>query len=231
MNQKKFDLEKEEDVGISKILDSGLEEAFLRDGSNRVLPGGYLFFDTETTGLPRRWNAPQSDFDNWPRIVQIAWVFYGLDGKEISQSNFIIRPEGFSIPREASLIHGITTERAVREGVSLAGALASFGQAIDQAECIVAHNISFDEMVVGAEFLRNNIPNNIASKRMICTKEVSTNFCAIPRVNGFGGYKWPKLSELHVKLFGAEFEDSHSAFNDVRATARCFWEMRRRGII
>ena len=36
----------------------------------------YLFFDTETTGLPKRWNAPVTDLENWPRLVQLAWIMY-----------------------------------------------------------------------------------------------------------------------------------------------------------
>ena len=32
----------------------------------------YLFFDTETTGLPRNYKAPSSDTRNWPRLVQLA---------------------------------------------------------------------------------------------------------------------------------------------------------------
>ncbi len=36
----------------------------------------YLIFDTETTGLPRRWDAPLTDSDNWPRAVQIAWQLH-----------------------------------------------------------------------------------------------------------------------------------------------------------
>ena len=31
----------------------------------------YLIFDTETTGLPKNWKAPLTDFDNWPRMVQL----------------------------------------------------------------------------------------------------------------------------------------------------------------
>ena len=61
--------------------------------------------------------------------------------------------------------------------------------------------------------------------------EISTNFCAIPSTNGYGGYKWPKLSELHMKLFGTQFEDSHNAMADVEATAKCFWEMKRLQVI
>jgi len=34
----------------------------------------YLFFDTETTGLPKNWKAPIEDLNNWPRLVQLAWL-------------------------------------------------------------------------------------------------------------------------------------------------------------
>jgi len=196
--------------------------------TNKLI-GTYLFFDTETTGLPRKWNAPVNDLDNWPRLVQIAWVLY-KDGIKISSYDLIIKPENFIIPTEASNIHGITTELAVSKGVSLQTALDEFDSLIKQADFLIAHNISFDEMIIGAEFLRKNMHNSLISKKKICTKEMATNFCAIPSANGFGGFKWPKLSELHVKLFGTEFNNSHNAVADVEATAKCFWEMKKLGI-
>ena len=71
----------------------------------------YLFFDTETTGLPKRYNAPMDDLDNWPRLVQVAWILFDEEGKEIVSNSYIVRPEGFIIPKESSLIHGITHMR------------------------------------------------------------------------------------------------------------------------
>ncbi|MEI7596759.1 MAG: hypothetical protein WCK02_13495 [Bacteroidota bacterium] len=56
----------------------------------------------------------------------------------------------------------------------------------------------------------------------------STNYCRIP---GPYGFKWPKLSELHVKLFGVDFEEAHNAAADINATAKCFWAMREKGLI
>jgi len=188
-----------------------------------------LFFDTETTGLPRNWQSSASDLENWPRLVQIAWVLYE-NGVEASSRDFIIKPEGFSIPIDASNIHGITTERAEREGASLQLVLNEFQDLVARADFLVAHNISFDEKIVGAEFLRKNMPNDLVSKKTICTKEISTNFCAIPSVHGRSGYKWPKLSELHLKLFGAELVDFHNALADVNAVVKCFWELKKRGI-
>jgi len=140
----------------------------------------YLFFDTETTGLPKNWKAPITDFDNWPRLVQLAYLHYDSNGNKISEGDFIIKPEGFTIPVSASKIHGITTRRALEEGQKLATVLQHFNSLVVQADFLVAHNISFDEKIVGAEFLRNNMPNSIESKNKICTMEKTTNFCAIP---------------------------------------------------
>ena len=57
----------------------------------------------------------------------------------------------------------------------------------------------------------------------------STNYCAIPGF--YGNYKWPTLDELHRKLFNTGFEDAHDASVDINATAKCFWELKRRGVI
>jgi DNA polymerase-3 subunit epsilon len=188
----------------------------------------YLFFDTETTGLPRNWKAPVSDLNNWPRLVQLAYLYYDSIGNKISGGDFIIKPEGFTIPTDASRIHGISTERALREGQPIVTILQHFNSLIAQATFLVAHNMSFDEKIVGSEFLRNGLQNSIESKKKICTMESTTNFCAIA---GPYGYKWPKLSELHYKLFRTGFNEAHNAAVDISATAKCFWELKRLGII
>jgi len=41
----------------------------------------YLIFDTETTGLPRNYKAPVTDGDNWPRLVQLAFLEYNSDAE------------------------------------------------------------------------------------------------------------------------------------------------------
>ncbi|HBF88445.1 MAG TPA: 3'-5' exonuclease [Bacteroidales bacterium] len=188
----------------------------------------YLFFDTETTGLPKSWKAPVTDLNNWPRLVQLAFLLYDINGNKITEGDFIIKPEGFTIPADASKIHGISTQKALEEGHKLYTVLEQFQALINESEFLVAHNISFDEKIVGAEFLRNNMPDIDAKKRKICTMQSSTNFCAI---NGLYGYKWPKLSELHYKLFKTDFEEAHNASVDISVTAKCFWELKRLGKI
>ena len=188
----------------------------------------YLFFDTETTGLPRNWKAPVTDLANWPRMIQLAYLLSDAEGNKISGGDFIIKPEGFTIPAEAERIHGISTERAIKEGRELRPVLLDFQAAIDRAEYLVAHNMSFDEKIVGAEFLRNTMPNSLPAKKKVCTMQTATDYCALP---GPYGYKWPKLTELHGKLFRQGFEEAHNAAADVGAMIKCFWELKRLGVI
>ena len=188
----------------------------------------YVIFDTETTGIPRSWRAPVTDLDNWPRMVQLAWHLYDKDGTKLEENDLIIKPEGFSIPEDVARIHKITTERALSEGVPLSHALLKFENSLSRADFIVAHNINFDEMVLGAEYLRVHNVNKLDGKGRICTMQSSTEYCEI---TGPYGYKWPRLVELHQKLFDAGFDNAHNASADVAVTAKCFWELKKLGVV
>ena len=100
----------------------------------------FLFFDTETTGLPRSWQAPVSDLNNWPRMVQLAFLAYDKAGNRLAQEDFIIRPDGYIIPPDASAIHGISQARALAGGSALSDVLARFSQYLERAEGLIAHN-------------------------------------------------------------------------------------------
>jgi len=88
----------------------------------------YLVFDTETTGLPRSKSAPLTDFDNWPRLVQLAWQLHDHSGKLLSQGNYIVKPVGFTIPFNAEKSNGISTQRALDTGNDLREVLDIFTQ-------------------------------------------------------------------------------------------------------
>ena len=190
----------------------------------------YLIYDTETTGLPKNFSAPVSDSDNWPRLVQIAWQLHNDMGELIEVKNFIVRPEGFTIPYNAEKIHGISTKRALEQGVDLSFVLKEFNKSISKSNFIVGHNISFDINIMGAEFYRTQIETSLMNEKTIDTKDVSTDFCAIPGGRG-GKFKWPTLTELHIKLFDEGFNEAHNASADVEATTRCFLELIRLNVI
>jgi len=189
----------------------------------------YLIFDTETTGLPRSWSAPYTATDNWPRLVQIAWFLLDENHQTLESVNRIVRPNGFTIPADATRVHGITTAIATERGWPLESVLSDFDSAIQRASVVVAHNIEFDSKVVGAEYVRMGRPSPFGRKRKVCTMRDSTDYCGIP--GGPRGAKWPTLEELHFTLFRKPFKDAHEAGVDVAACTRCFVELVNRGVI
>lgn len=195
-----------------------------------------LFFDTETTGLPVNFNAPYTDTENWPRLVQLAWQRYSGEVL-IAESVAVIYPNGFEIPEAASRIHGITMEQALL-GTKINFALHGIERALNKVELVVCHNYWFDFPIVAAEMHRVGM---VAAVEVLektpwcCTKESGTDLCKIPKLTGYyknsNKYKWPSLDELHQFLFNepiAGREQFHDALTDVRATARCYFEMQRR---
>jgi len=190
----------------------------------------FIIYDTETTGLPKNYNAPLTDFENWPRLVQLAWQIHDEKGKLLEVKNFLVKPEGFEIPYGSEKIHGISTERAIAEGEDLMFVLNEFNEALAKVNTVSGHNIEFDNNIMGCEFLRKDVKTTLFEKNIVDTKEVSTEFCALPGGRG-GKFKWPTLSELHKKLFESDFDEAHNAAADVQATARCFLELIRIGVI
>jgi len=185
-----------------------------------------LFLDTETTGLPINWKAP---YDQWPRMVSLAFSL--VRGDEIlGQNEYIIKPDGYEIPLEASNIHGITTEEAQAKGQDLHLVLIKLEVMLQLADLVVFHYASFDTGIISGEQIRAGwkpeelIHNN---PKIFCTKEKSTTILKIPIGRG-GAWKWPSLAEL-CKFCGVENTGAHNALNDVIATKECYFYMVKQG--
>lgn len=186
-----------------------------------------LFFDTETTGVPKNYKASYMDTENWPRLVQLGVIFY-VDGDETASSEMIVRPDGFIISEEVSKIHGITQEKALVSGYFIEDVLASFSSLLWEADLLVGHNLNYDLNVLGSEFYRSTKMNPLAGKATYDTMQKSTNLLKLP--GKFGNYKWPKLQELYQFLFNEPLAQTHTALDDIRQTAKCYFELQRRGV-
>ena len=190
----------------------------------------FLIFDTETTGLPKRYNAPLSDTDNWPRCVQIAWQLHDAMGNLLEHDDFLVVPEGFDIPYDSERIHGISTELARVQGKPLREVSEKFLEVLSKTTYIVGQNIDFDINIMGCELYRLGLPNPLVSMPVLdtCT-ETTAQLCQLPGGRG-GKFKLPTLTELHEYLFQEPFAEAHNASADVEATARCFLELLRQGV-
>jgi DNA polymerase-3 subunit alpha len=185
----------------------------------------YLIFDTETTGLPRNWNAPITDTENWPRCIQIAWQLHDDFGNLLENQDYLITPDGFNIPYDAERIHGISTELAIEKGISLKEVLEKFNLALSKSQFVVGQNVGFDVNIMGCEFHRLGMENVLQHMPVLdtCT-EVTADLLRLPGGRN-GRYKLPNLTELHQYLFGEPFSEAHNATADVEATTRCFLQL------
>ena len=191
----------------------------------------YLIFDTETTGLPKKWNAPVTDSDNWPRCIQLAWQLHDDNGKLINNKSFLIKPVDYDIPYESEKVHGISTELAKQDGVDLSDVIDKFLFDLDKAKYLVGHNVKFDINIIAAELYRLGIVSKFSDLKVIdtCT-ETTANLCKI-KGGRAGKFKYPTLIELYDFLFNDSFDQAHNASADVEATARSFLELIRSNIL
>ena len=220
-----------------KLYDKLDEAQFMRKEIMRIRhnaekylnkPDLFFFFDTETTGLPKDYHAPASDVDNWPHIVQLAWVITDGANNIISKKNYIIIPYRFQIPAESTKIHGITDSYAREHGILIDRALYLFERDLQMCKYVVGHNLDFDKNVVSAECYRSDMEVDWSNYCSICTMKKSVDICRIP---GFYGYKYPKLNELYYTLFKRNMDNAHDALSDISATIECFWELKKKGVI
>lgn len=181
----------------------------------------YLFLDVETNGLPKNYKDSIYNSKNWPQLLQIEYIAYDKLGNRLLDSKLIVKPIGFTISDESTIIHKITQEKANNEGIEIVDLLNKFSSILLMSKHIVGHNIEFIVNIIASEFYRNNFNYSIITEKdTICTMKESVDYCKIKSSNG---YKWPKLEELYISLFNENYRDSYSAIN---ATARSFWELK-----
>ena len=153
------------------------------------------------------------------------------EGRVLIERSFILKPEGFEIPSAVAKIHGISQEIALANGVSRAPVFREYLQTVAKSTGIVAHNSDFDMGFVHSECDRLGLIPYIDSLPIECTMRSSTAFCQLAHPNGRRGFKWPKLEELHYKLFKTSFSGAHNALVDVQITMKCYFELKRLGVM
>lgn len=196
-----------------------------------------LFFDTETTGL---FCKDYNDLKNMPHLIQLGYAAYKDKGsgfvlaKEVST---LVNPFGgeFKISQDAFNAHGISTEEVLEKGISTDIVMQPFLRAVEWADLVVCHNVWFDKTLALCEvarlqnaFGKDVVVNHLLSAKIFCTMKFMTDIMKLEKTGKaayYGGFKFPKLEETHQFLFNEGFDGAHDAISDVRATARCFFEI------
>ena len=204
-----------------------------------------LVFDTETTGLPKSKIINPEALQLWPHIVQFSYIIYDTVLNDIVESSdsIIKMPENVIIPEESIKFHGITDEISLLKGVEIDAILNEFFYHLRNVDELIGHNVSFDINMVKVELLRLIYSDNFQNekkeykynlhflnnfKNISCTLQDSIELCNIKALTKYGKeyLKYPKLVELHYKLFEMTPNNLHNSFNDILVTLRCFMKMK-----
>jgi len=187
-----------------------------------------LFFDTETTGLPKKRGVSALDDSSvWPDLVSISWQLYD-DREMVRKESHIIKPEGFKIPDESVRFHGITTELAEVHGKPLNEILIQFAEDVILSDRIVAHNLEFDKNVIFHSFkwrLSKDV-NWWPVSSEFCSLQKAMNEMKMPSKFGKPSdpYKMPGLDELWKDTFGTDAPaNAHSSERDVDVLQKIVW--------
>lgn len=183
-----------------------------------------LFIDTETTGLPARWDHPYTEEGQWPHIAQVAWAVYTAAGELVHTDAAYLRVPTGTMPAAAIAIHGLTEEFLQAQGAEPRAVLERLHHDLCQYHPqVIGHFLQLDFHVVGAAFQRVGLSNPLPALPQFCTMFSSHSLST----NGH----YLKLGSLHEQLFGEPPPRQHDAVSDAAATARCFFELRRRELL
>jgi DNA polymerase III epsilon subunit-like protein len=184
----------------------------------------------------------------WPHIVQFSYVIYDTILNDIVESSdsIVKLEDGITIPEDSTKIHGITYESSQKNGINIKLILNEFFCHLRNVDLLVGHNISFDINMIKVELLRfiyetkyNILEDEVKAhkynlhfltnyKNICCTLQESIDLCNIKAIDKFGKeyVKFPKLLELHQKLFESTPNNLHNSFNDILVTLRCFMKLK-----
>ncbi len=162
-------------------------------------------FDLETTGI---------DIDT-SRIVTAHVGVIGVTGEVLERREWLVDP-GIEIPTAASLIHGVTTERARLDGQAAPAAVAEIIAALTDAATrglpIVAYNAAYDLTILEREAARYGLTPLPAPDAVIDPLVIDK---AVDRYRR--GKRTLSATAAH---YGVTLDDAHDAGADAVAAGR-----------
>src|SRR6056300_1561120 len=177
----------------------------------------YIAFDFETSGLPvgRRPVTPETiqQFDSC-RAVSLSAARFSSRGRLIDTFDAIIYPDDFLISPGSIAIHGITQEKATREGRPFTEVFLDFMRFIGpRTNTMIAHNAKFDTNVLRSEMIRHRLNLDLIEHlNFRCTMELYRERFMKPI----------KLGVLYEQIFGHQFENAHNSLADCIACGRVY---------
>lgn len=186
-----------------------------------------LFFDLETTGLPKQKNYhenfPPEDLDKYEsaRIVEIAIILVKNE-KIYKTYTSLVKPSNFtSLSPKITEITGITDKDILSEGKNFKDVLEEIKPLLKEATVINSYNINFDVNILQSEIFRINdqeFLDYMKTKKTECTMQLAKKY--------FNKGYYLKLEKVYETLFKEDPKQDHRAFGDTILCKEVYYKMK-----
>jgi DNA polymerase III epsilon subunit-like protein len=177
----------------------------------------YIFFDTETTGLLENSLLP---IDRQPHCIELYMLKCDEAGQQTESWHSMFKVN-FRLPEEIIRITGIKDSDLINKP-KFSDKIDSINYFIKDADYVVAHNLKYDLNIMDIEYAR--------ASRDLFSNNSFKRICTVEQTEYLNGYRL-NLTSLHQLLFGQPFSGAHRAEEDVKAMAKCFFELKRRDLV
>lgn len=185
-----------------------------------------LFVDVETSGIPQSLKNSVNATELWPYILQVAWQVCDLSGQVIKTEDHYVYDEKVKIDPSSFKVHGLTIETLIQIGEQRKDVMRRFAADLRYYQpVVIGHFVEFDSKMLQVAMSRAGLKNILQEQPHFCTMLATSDYSFMPDHN------YPKLDELHLRLFQHRPENIHNALGDVEATKACFFELVKRGEI
>jgi len=120
-----------------------------------ITPKRVIVFDVETSGL-----LPKNSYQQFPHILQLSYMVYNTETRTIEKkyNAYIKIPHDVVITDEITELTGITREKCDEYGIPILEALYAMYLDYIVCDCVIAHNLIFDAIMLGVELERHDAP-------------------------------------------------------------------------
>lgn len=182
-----------------------------------------IFFDLETNGLPKDFSKDYTQVENFPEILQLAWIVVNSNLSTIRKESYLIcKPDKVQLDTGSQKIHGLNLEMLNLIGTPIKKVLEKFLKDIQSCKGkIISHNFEFDSKIILAELIKNGLNERIfMQKENDCTMKSYVDLYSRE-----DNAKYPKLEELYFHLFAKEIPTKHNAIYDAIVCKICYEKM------
>lgn len=186
-----------------------------------------LFTDCEASGLFDF--TKRAHEEGQPRLAQIGMIFVdGATGEIQSQHEFLIKPRGWMMSKEAEEVTGLTTAYLEEHGGPIDEPLSLYLRAIESRRVIAGWNLrNYDMKLMRGELRRAGKEDLFMQTRSACLMQASRP--VVKALDKRGRVKAPRLEEA-CAYFDIHQPEGHKALADAMSTYQIWQKLREQGI-